>query len=414
MDKIIDWITGLPKAIQMLLAAVVFGLLGCVVYFAAFGGGKEEVVQEQGQVLLEVPDASLEDQEMSRVETYRREGMNSSVSASDFWNQLEQEGSGGLLVDVQGGQGQAKAPSGGGEEFLDPSVYSELEIYYIRNGVKTKAQVDAEHVERDREEAERKAADAARSASRASENSDSAYFARMERAYQLAMKYSTPPEAAAPAEEEKEESADEGNDARHIVIPEPSFIPDDAMSGDGIISSLEQEEQGLVYEDGEVRIRPVKATFLKSEKVVAGQRVIMRLKEPMRLSDGTVIPANTHVSGICRVGSRLEIAITTVNYAGRIHRTDMSVYDNDGTEGIYCPVIEQKKGRKAAGRMAGQAATGLASTAATLFTGNPYVGRIASDGIRELSRTTLDDGSVAISVVAGYDFYIFENIKNNG
>ena len=372
------------------------------------------MVQEQGQVLLEVPDASLEDQEMSRVETYRRQGMNSSVSASDFWNQLEQEGSGGLLVDVQGGQGQAKAPSGGGEEFLDPSVYSELEIYYIRNGVKTKAQVDAEHVERDREEAERKASDAARSASRASENSDSAYFARMERAYQLAMKYSTPPEAAAPAEEEKKESADEGDDARHIVIPEPSFIPDDAMSGDGIISSLEQEEQGLVYEDGEVRIRPVKATFLKSEKVVAGQRVIMRLKEPMRLSDGTVIPANTHVSGICRVGSRLEIAITTVNYGGRIHRTDMSVYDNDGTEGIYCPVIEQKKGRKAAGRMAGQAATGLASTAATLFTGNPYVGRIASDGIRELSRTTLDDGSVAISVVAGYDFYIFENIKNNG
>ena len=54
--------------------------------------------------------------------------------------------------------------------------------------------------------------------------------------------------------------------------------------------------------------------------------------------------------------------------------------------------------------------TGIASTAATLFTGNPIVGRVASNSINELSRTTLSNGSVAIDIVAGYDFYIFENV----
>ena len=89
----------------------------------------------------------------------------------------------------------------------------------------------------------------------------------------------------------------------------------------------------------------------------------------------------------------------------------MTVYDNDGTEGIYCPVIEQKQGRKAAGKVAKQAASGLASTAATIFTGSAIVGRAASSGINELSRITLSNGSIAVNIVAEYEFYIFENVK---
>lgn len=418
MEKLLDWIAGLPKAVQILLALTVISLLGFAVFWFAFGGKEEIPVVEQGQVLLEMPDASLEDKEMSRIETYRRDNMRSEMSASDFWNQLENGETGGLLVGPAPGSGENPAhgqgigQGQGREEYLDPNIYSEIEMYYIRNGVKTKAEVDAEHAAEAREAAEEQAAEAARLKKQAEANSDSAYFARMEKAYQLAMKYSGTSDAGAAQEPEEEAKADD--EVRRIDVPEPSYLPEEAMVGDGIITSLEQEQVGLVYDNGKTKVYPVRATFLKSERLVAGQRVVMRLKEDMRLKDGTVIPANTHVYGICKVGARLEIAVTTINYGGRIYRTDMSVYDNDGTEGIYCPVIEQKKGRKSAGKVAGQAATGLASTAATLFTGNPYLGRIASSSINELSKTTLSDGSVAINVVAGYDFYIFENVKRNG
>ena len=410
MDKLIDWITGLPKAIQILLAVTLLSLLAFGVYRFVFG--KEEETQETApaKVLLEVPGASIDDKEMSRMETYRKDNISNSVSASDFWNQLEEENKGGLLVGTDDGNPLVSIKKE--DVYLDPNEYSEMEIYYIREGTKTKEEVDAEHAQRRREEAEREVAERSQNSSKTQENSDSAYFARMEKAYQLAMKYSTNPQSESAQLQATSDLQEE--EPRRIEIPKATALPDDALVGDGVISSLERESVGVIYEDGDITLRPALATFLKSERVTAGQRVVMRLKEEMKLSDGTVIPANTHITGICSVGARLEIEISTVNYGGRIYRTDMSVYDNDGTEGIYCPVIEQKKGNKAAGKIAGQAATGLASTAASLFTGNPYVGRIASSSINELSRMTLSDGSVSINIVAGYEFYIFENIKKNG
>ena len=408
MDRLIDWITGLPKAVLILLVAVIMSLLGFAVYWFAFADRTAAAEEEAaGAVLLEVPGATIRDNDLSRVETYRREGARSAVSASEFWDQLE-EGNGGLLIE-EGDSGRAQAVTGHVEEELDPSIYSEMEIYYIRQGTKTKAQVDAEHAARAREAA---AAAASTPQSARAADSDSAYFARMERAFEMAQKYSSTPSGS--------DSGVSGNGvsvgdsaARTIEIPEPSTLPQEVFSGDGVITSLEGQTAGTIYTDGNVQIRPTRATFLKTERVVDGQRVIMRLKEEMRLSNGTVIPENTHVSGICRVGTRLCIEINTVNYGDRIYRTDMDVYDNDGIEGIYCPVIEQNKGKKAAGKVAGQAMTGIASTAATLFTGNPIVGRVASNSIHELSRTTLSNGSVAIDIVAGYDFYIFENVGKN-
>ncbi len=410
MDRFLDWLTGLPKAVLAIFALVVFGLLGFAVYAFAFKDKVQTQEPEQQKVLLEMPSASIDDEQATRVDTYKRDNFRSATSASDFWDQLDGN-SGGLVVNA--GDDQATAVSQqtgtrvepGRDVYLDPSIYSDIEIYQIRQGSRTKAEIDAEHAERARKEAEERAAEAASANTNKPVNSDSLYFARMEKAYELAMKYSSNPES------ESEETDTEEEQPDRIEIPEPSYIPENALSNDGLISSLEQESVGTVYHDGEITIRPVKATFLKTEKVIGGQRVIMRLKEDLHLKDGIVIPANTHVTGICDVGERLNIAISTINYGGRIYRTDMSVYDSDGTEGIYCPVIEQKKGKKAAGRIAGQAATGVASTAATLFTGNPFVGRAASSSIQELSRITLSNGSVAVNVVSEYEFYIFENIK---
>lgn len=409
MGRFLDWLIGLPKAVLVMLALGILGILGFTVYSFAFKD-KVQVQEQEQQVLLEMPSASIEDKQATRVDTYKRDNFKAATSASDFWDQLDSN-SGGLVVN--GGEEHTSAEvqerESGAESrrdvYLDPSIYSDIEIYQIRQGTRTKAEIDAEHAESARKEAEEKAAQAAAANAAKPVDSDSLYFARMEKAYELAMKYSSTPETTDNEGDSEEELSDK------IEIPEPSYIPENALSNDGLISSLEQESVGTIYQDGEVTIRPVKATFLKTEKVIGGQRVIMRLKEELHLKDGIVIPANTHITGICDVGERLNIEISTINYGGRIYRTDMSVYDSDGTEGIYCPVIEQKKGKKAAGRIAGQAATGVASTAAALFTGNPFVGRAASSGIRELSKMTLSNGSIAVNIVSEYEFYIFENVK---
>lgn len=413
MDKILDWFTDLPRAVQFTLLFLIVGVFAFGIIFFLFPDmfkeEEEQVVREQ--VLLEMPSASLEDDEETKTETYRRGRFDAATTTSDFWDSLEQDTPGTMVVNESDKSGQGSRPS---EEYLDPKIYSELEIYYIRSGAMTKAEIDRMHAERDAQKAAEKPEPVRKQA-----DPDSVFFARVEKAVEIAGKYQNQQEqqSAQPEQVAQEQAAEESQEPvqerRTIDVgPGQPSSADATLPRDGVISSLEQSSRGVIYSDGGAEITPVKATFLKSERVVAGQRVIMRLLEDLYLSSGVVIPANTHISGICNISQRLDIQVSTINYGDRIYRIDMTVYDNDGTEGIYCPIIEKKRGKRAVSNVAGQAVGGLASTAATLFTRNPYLGRVASSGISELSGMTMEDGSIAIDVVAGYDFYLFENIKD--
>ena len=70
---------------------------------------------------------------------------------------------------------------------------------------------------------------------------------------------------------------------------------------------------------------------------VGGQRTVrIRLEEEMAVG-GIVIPKNTILTGNARIGERLGIVISSVEYSGRIVNTDISVYDADGQAGLYIP-----------------------------------------------------------------------------
>ena len=106
------------------------------------------------------------------------------------------------------------------------------------------------------------------------EQKDSAYFARIEKAYQLAAKYSAQdsdePEKAPEEPKEEERKIDLGSSAT-------ANLPTDAFDGDGIVTSLVgPEESDVVHYAGTVHSKPVKATFLKNETISNGQRVIIR------------------------------------------------------------------------------------------------------------------------------------------
>lgn len=393
----------LPKWVIVVAGVAFVALMGWGMVTFAFGGkdkgGTEGSAKSSGNQVTEFPDAAEDNKTYSKLEELNKASRGSS-NANDYWNSL-----GGGSAEEGGLVSSAHAAGGAkGDGYLDPKVYSELEIYYIQRGIRTKEEVDRKHAERKAEEEE----DMRRRQEEEKERSvdqESLYFARMERAYQLAQKYSQEPDK--PAEPEKSVEPE----PRKIDVEQKS-IPSTTLVDDGIITSLESGSMsgGINHVDGQVVVTPVKATFLKSETVVSGQRVIMRLIQDLRLSDGTLIPANTHVSGICTIGSRLQIKISTVNYGGRIYYTDIDIYDADGTEGIYCPVIVDSKNGKKIGKQVAQIATQVAGTVASMS--SPYAGMLARTGADELMSLTIDaQGNKSVKVSAGYEFFMFENTE---
>jgi conjugative transposon TraM protein len=73
-----------------------------------------------------------------------------------------------------------------------------------------------------------------------------------------------------------------------------------------------------------------------SDGLETQRNVRIRLTEPMSVG-GTVIPAHTILTGQARIGERLEVVISSIEYQGRIYTTEIAVYDVDGQRGVAIP-----------------------------------------------------------------------------
>ena len=408
-----ELMTRTPKWALVAGASVLLGILGYGMYYLAFGMQKKPE-EEQMSISVDMPDAEVNEYNTSAMEEFQKD-RNRRSSAQDYWDSLGDD-----QTDPNG----ASKVDPFAYDSLDPAVYSELERQQIRDGVKTKEQVDREHEEtarraRELQEAYLSAGGSgytARQKVYTQAQQDSMYMARLDMAYKMAAKYSQQPAAPAPQPAETEPKVEEEPD-RTIDLDgddvKPSTLPTDGWSDDGIITSLDTPSQnGVVHYGGKVRRKPVKATFLKNEKLKSGNRVIMRLMDDMTLADGTVIPASTHITGTCNIGRRMKINVTMLHYAGRMFPVDISVYDNDGTEGIYCPLVEESnKSKKVAKKVAQDAISTAGTLVGTVVTGNPFLGSLATNGIRTATSAIGSDGSVSVSVSSGYEFYVYENLK---
>ena len=392
-------------AVKLGVAVAAIGVLGYFMYRTVFPPASADESAGKEDVVLTVPDAIVD-----RDTTSRLKSLTSSSSerdyAAQYWNSLGSGDEGAALK----GDPFAQPAAGVNADDLDPAVYSSVERLQIKNGLYTKEEIDLRHAERAREaeeEARREAEERSRARREEYEMSDryqdSVADARMRRTMELMKKYSEP--QAVPADTAPSER-------RYAKIDVPSkeaaYIPTESLQDDGIISSITPPSSDGATVDGKAiaKMTPAKATFLRSEKIVSGQRVVLRLLQPLVLSSGDVIPANTHVTGLCSVTGRLEIDVSTVQYAGKLYRANLTAYDNDGTEGIYCPVTQKKRSK--GGRVVSQGVSQLSSMATALFTGNSELGSIASSGLDEMTSEIGRDGSVSINIKAGYEFYVYE------
>lgn len=81
----------------------------------------------------------------------------------------------------------------------------------------------------------------------------------------------------------------------------------------------------------------IKACVHGDQSVMSGQSVFVRLLEAIVVDDVT-IPVNTILTANASLqGERLNLLISTIEYEGAIYPVKMSIYDTDGTKGVYVP-----------------------------------------------------------------------------
>ena len=81
----------------------------------------------------------------------------------------------------------------------------------------------------------------------------------------------------------------------------------------------------------------IRACVHKTVVVSNGKEVQLRLLEPMR-AGRIVIPVNSIITGTAKIGGeRMDIGITSIQYASNIIHIDVSVYDTDGLRGVFIP-----------------------------------------------------------------------------
>lgn len=174
------------------------------------------------------------------------------------------------------------------------------------------------------------------------------------------------------------------------------------------ISSLDSESQ-YVTEDSD---HPYKVMFTRDQKIKSGDRITLRLMEDMAV-DGVLIPKNTHLTATCQIGERLQILVTNIELGGRIYALNYTAYDNDGSQGLYCPISGATQAKDKGTSNATQAASSLISSAASIAgaaMGSSALGNIIGNAANiGASAVTSRNGSVTAQVNSGYTFYLLKN-----
>jgi len=174
------------------------------------------------------------------------------------------------------------------------------------------------------------------------------------------------------------------------------------------ITSLDSESQYVTQDDD----HPYKVMFTRDQKIKSGDRISIRLMEDMAV-DGVLIPKNTHLSATCQIGDRLQIIVSNIELGGRIYALNYVAFDNDGSQGLYCPISgatqTSDKSKNAAVQSASQIISSTASLAGAAMGSSAMgsmLGNMANIGA---SAVTSRNGSVTAQVNSGYTFYLLKN-----
>lgn len=92
----------------------------------------------------------------------------------------------------------------------------------------------------------------------------------------------------------------------------------------------------------------IRACIHNDQTLTDGQTVKLQLLEPLQAGN-VIVPKNSLVSGSAKVqGERLDILVSSLEYAGNIIPVELAVYDSDGQKGLSVPSsLEQEAAKEA-------------------------------------------------------------------
>ena len=170
--------------------------------------------------------------------------------------------------------------------------------------------------------------------------------ALLEKSYELAARYTPGKDGAMAESQEEKEGVSNGRKTKAVPVgqgsaPVVSSLPQ-SVSDSMLFARLGQAGNTGFHTavgnagDGHAR-NTIRACVHGDQTVISGQGVRMRLLEPMRVGRH-ILPKNTLITGEGRIqGERLGIEIIQVEHDGVIIPVELTVYDNDGQDGIFIP-----------------------------------------------------------------------------
>ncbi len=236
----------------------------------------------------------------------------------------------------------------------------------------------------------------------------------LEKSYELAAKY-TPGKEGADSRQEYESVTRNGKakavPVGHVSTPLVSSLPQ-PVSDSVLFARMSRSKQFhtavSVTESGNRR-NTIRACIHGDQTVISGQGVRMRLLEPMRVGKH-ILPKNSLLMGECRIqGERLNIGIVQVEYDGIIIPVELTVYDNDGQDGIFIPgSMEASAVKEVAANMGQNLGTSISITNQSakdqLLS---ELGRGAIQGVSQYISKKLREEKVHLK--SGYTLMLYQN-----
>ena len=188
--------------------------------------------------------------------------------------------------------------------------------------------------------------------------------ALMEKSYELAAKYmgghnNVKPETMQAAEPSPVRKAGKNTakPVRQVAHQVVSSLGQPMSNAEFVASFSQERNRSFNTAVGVTTVsdrNTISACVYGAQSVTDGQAVRLRLLEPMAVAD-KIIPRNAVVVGTAKIqGERLDIEITSLEYAGTIIPVELAVYDTDGQPGIFIPnSMEMNAVREVAANMGG-------------------------------------------------------------
>ena len=332
---------------------------------AAGGSGFNVNVPEPTTVQLEGNKTDVYERQQARREKDRR-----MQSLSDL---------AGRLLEGKKGADSIPSPDGSIRQSADTygQIAGQLESFYETPQATTGAlEQKVEVLSRRLEEAE---AENRRTGSREE---------MMEQSYRMAARYLNPKPETTP--DEVEEEKPEPVPVSRVETGTTSAL-EQPLTDSAFVASLAVERNygfntavGSSYRMG---MNTIPACISESQTLEQGGRVKLRLLAPLQAGSVTV-PANSLVTGTADIrGERLDILVSSIEYAGNIIPVQLATYDIDGQRGIFVPGSES---RTAAKEVLGDVSQGMGGSIS-------FAGSAGQQVAMDLTRGVLQGGTRFIS-----------------